>query len=62
MYEIKKREVEILKVNAAKAEYELKILERTDDIERLKQSIDAQEKRIDQLVIEIEELNKKYKK
>jgi peptidoglycan hydrolase CwlO-like protein len=61
-YEIKKREVEIMKVEAAKADYELKIMERHEDIERLKGSIDIQDKRVLQLKAEIEELTRKIKK
>lgn len=61
-YEIKKREVEIMKVEAAKADYELKIMERYEDIQRLEGSIDIQDKRVLQLKAEIEEFTKKIKK
>lgn len=43
--EIRKLEVELLRVSAAKAEMDLRIYERLDEIERLKEQIIIQEKR-----------------
>ena len=54
--EIKKREVEIMKVQAAKAEQELRIEECLEQIERLKKSMKAQDDHVDKLNKELEEL------
>ena len=51
-----KKETERHKVLGAKMEMELKILEREQDIERLKDNIAVQEKRINQLDEEIRTL------
>jgi peptidoglycan hydrolase CwlO-like protein len=56
--EIKKRKTEILRVQAAKAEQELKIEEALDQIERLKNSIRVQDERVEQLNKEIQDLEK----
>lgn len=52
--EKKKYRVELMKVQAAKAQMELNILEKENDIERILKSIEAQEARIE----EIEEIIK----
>jgi len=44
--EKKKKQVEILRVRAAQADMELNIAIRLDEIERLKENINNQEKRI----------------
>jgi len=51
--ERKKKEVELIKVTAAKAEMEYKILEREQDILRIQHDIEIQEKRIDELKNEL---------
>lgn len=51
--ETKRKEVELLKVSAAKAELEFKILEKLEDIERIKQHIELQIKREVELKEEI---------
>lgn len=47
--ERKKRSVELLRVEAAKAELELHIAERLEEIERLRHNIKTQEKRAEEL-------------
>jgi len=47
--ELKKFQVELMKVDAAKSQMEYNILEKENDIERIKLSIEAQEERIDEL-------------
>ena len=51
--EIKKKQVELMKVQAAKAEMELKILDREDDINRLVDNIKIQDVRIIELKDEL---------
>jgi hypothetical protein len=53
--ETKKLQVELLRVEASKAELELKIEESLADIERLKRHIEIQDKRILEIT---EQLNK----
>lgn len=55
-YELMKKETERHKVLGAKMEMELKILEREQDIARLKENIINQEKRIQELDEEIRSL------
>lgn len=43
--EKERKKVELIRVRAARAELEFKILERLDEIERIKQNIQAQLKR-----------------
>lgn len=43
--ELKRKELEVVKVAAARAELEFKILEKLDEIERIKQNIEIQFKR-----------------
>jgi hypothetical protein len=43
--ELKKTKVELLKVSAAKAELELRVEERLEEIERIKDNIKIQEKK-----------------
>lgn len=47
--ELKRKELELVKVAAARAELEFKILEKEDEIDRIKQHIQAQLKREIQL-------------
>ena len=47
--EKKKLQVEMMKVQAAKADMEYKILERMEDIERIKENIKVQENREQEL-------------
>ena len=56
MLELKKKELEKMKVICAKAEMEMKIFESEENIKRLKYNIDNQEKRILELDIEIKNL------
>ena len=57
--EIKIREVELIRVGAAKAELEFRIMERMDEIERIKINIDNQTKREEELKTELDEMNGK---
>lgn len=52
----KQLEVEMLKVDAAKADFELKILEHERNIERLKEQVANQERRVQELKEEISKL------
>jgi hypothetical protein len=56
--EIKKMEVELIRVKAARMEMEFKVMERLDDIERLKDQIKIQEAREDELKEKIAEAKK----
>lgn len=51
--DIKRKELEIVKVSAAKAELEFRILEKLDEVERIKQHIEIQEKREQELQAEL---------
>lgn len=51
-----KKELEIKKVQVAKDEMEFKILERMEDIKRLKENMENQSNRIEQLNKELEDL------
>jgi hypothetical protein len=51
--ESKRKKLELLKVQAARAELEFRILERLDEIERIKQHIEVQHKREAELTAEI---------
>jgi len=44
-----KLQAELLAVSAAKAEMEFKILQREEEIEKLRQNMDNQQKRMDEL-------------
>ena len=57
--ENKRREVELIRVGAAKAELEFRIMERMDEIERIKINIDNQTKREEELKTELDEMNGK---
>lgn len=57
--DVKRKELELIKVGAAKAELEFKILERMEDIERIKVHIDVQIKKEEDLKAEIEKLTLK---
>jgi len=52
--ERKKKELELAKVTCGKQEMELKILEREEDIKRLKENIKVQEQRIEELQCELQ--------
>ena len=52
--ETKKKELELAKVTCAKQEMEFKILERLEDIKRLEESIEVQNKRIEELKQELQ--------
>lgn len=54
--ELKKMQVELLRVNAAKAELELKIEEQKENIKRIEDHIVVQEKRAAELEIAISKL------
>ena len=56
MYEVKKLMVEKAKVEAARMEFELKIMSAEMDIERLINNISVQEKRIEQINQELKKL------
>ncbi len=54
--EIKKLEVEKLKVAAAKAEMEMRIYESEENIQRLRTNMENQDKRIEQIEKELKTL------
>lgn len=54
--EFEKKKLEVKKVETAKLEMEYKVLERYQDIERLKENIENQNKTIARLEQELEEL------
>lgn len=56
MLELKKKEVELMKVTCAKAEMEMKIFEFEENIQRLKDNIKVQEDKMSSLEQEINEL------
>ena len=58
MLEIKKKQVELMRVECAKAEMQMKILEMQDNIKRLETNITIQDKRIEELNTEINNLKK----
>lgn len=45
----KRKEVELIRVNAAKSEMELQIYEKLSEIERIKKNIEIQESRVAEL-------------
>lgn len=51
--ERKKMEVELMKVSAARADLELRILERQEEIDRIKQSIEIQIKKEEELTLKL---------
>jgi len=57
MLELKKKEVELMKVECAKAEMQMKIYEAHENIKRLEDNIANQEKRITELKEEIKNFN-----
>lgn len=57
--ELKRKKVELLRVSAAKAELELRIHERLEEIERLKEHIAVSEAKEIELAQTIKELEKK---
>lgn len=56
--ELKRTEVELIRVQAARAELEFKIIEREDEIERIRENIQAQLKREEELRIKISDAKK----
>jgi len=58
MLELKKKELERMKVHCGKAEMEMRIFEAQENIERLMANIEIQDKRIDELDKEISTLRK----
>ena len=56
--ELKRTEVELIRVQAARAELEFKIIEREDEIERIRENIQAQLKREEELKIKINDAKK----
>lgn len=54
--ELKKLKVELLRVGAAKAELELRIEERLDEVERVKEHIKTQEAKEAELKLKIESM------
>jgi len=55
---LKKLQVELMKVSAAKAQMELKAMEYAEEIERISVNLDKQDERINELELEIAELDK----
>lgn len=58
MLEIKKKQVELMRVECAKAEMQMKILEMQENIKRLETNITIQDCRIEELNTEINNLKK----
>ena len=58
MLELKKKKVELMKVECAKAEMDMKIMESEENIQRLRDNMSNQDLRIEALKEEIKELNK----
>lgn len=56
--DLKKKELELMKVNCAKAEMQMKIFEAHENIKRLEENIIVQDDRIKELEKEINELKK----
>jgi len=56
MLELKKKELEKMKVECAKAEMEMRIFEHEENIERLKQNMLVQEQRLEEIKKEIQDL------
>ncbi len=56
MLELKKKEVELMKVECAKAEMSMKIMESEENIQRLKDNMANQDSRIESLKEEIKQL------
>jgi predicted nucleic acid-binding Zn-ribbon protein len=56
-YELKKLQVEYKRVNAAREEQELKIIELQDTIKRIEQSIDVSKAKEDELLAKINSAN-----
>lgn len=56
MLELKKLEVEIMKVGAAREEQHLRILEKEFEIERIRENITIQEKHIEKLKKDLQDL------
>lgn len=52
--EMKRKEVEIIRIKASSAELEFKIMERMDEIERIKENIKLQKARVEELEKELE--------
>ena len=61
-YELKKVQVEYKRVNAAKEEQELRILEFQSQIERLEASIEVSKQKEDELLSKIKEMESSEKK
>jgi len=58
VYQVKRLEVEKMRVTAAMGEMEIKIMERQQDIEKLEKQIEDQKVRIEQLNEELSKLKK----
>jgi len=56
--ELKRKQVELLRVSASKAELELRVHERMEEVERLKEHIRISEAKEQELAKEIEEASK----
>ena len=56
--EIKKLQLEKMKVNCAKAEMEMRIYESQENIKRLMDNIEIQEKRVIEIDEQLKQLNK----
>lgn len=57
--DLKRKQLELVKVNAAKHELEFRILEKEDEIERLRVNIKMQDDFINKLQKELEEASSK---
>jgi len=56
LLDVRRKEVERLRVEAAKAEMDMKIMEKEEEIQRLRDHMAIQAKRSSELAIEIEKL------
>jgi hypothetical protein len=54
--ELKRKEIELIRVNVARQELELKVEEKMEDIQKLKEMIKAQIDAEDKIKVEIEKL------
>lgn len=55
-FEIKKKELEQVKINAAKMELEFRILEKMQEVDRIKENIKLQDQALDRLQKELQDL------
>jgi hypothetical protein len=57
--ELKRKQVELLRIQASRAELEMKVIEREEEIAKIRSTMDLQLAREDALKVEIEQLTSK---